>query len=38
MSRQKDFDSVEMKAQIQARLQQEWAGLTDEQVRRKIEE
>lgn len=32
----KQFDCVEMKNQIQAQMQKEYEGLTDEEVRRRI--
>jgi hypothetical protein len=34
----KVFDCVEMKTRIQARLQAEWAGLSNEQVRERIQQ
>ncbi len=36
MKKQKQFDCVQMKNAIQARRRQEYAGLTDEQVRERI--
>jgi hypothetical protein len=32
------FDCVEMKSRVQARLAEEFAGLTDDQVRRRLAE
>ncbi len=34
----KAFDCVEMKNRIQAKHRKEWAGLTDQEVRRLIQE
>ncbi len=38
MAGKKKFDCVEMKNTIQAKLAQEYAGLTDAEVRARIEE
>lgn len=37
MKKPKDFDCVEMKRQIQERLQEEWEGLDADGIRKKIE-
>ncbi len=38
MARKKAFDCVEMKNDIQARHQREYAGLSDDEVRARIEQ
>ena len=37
MAKKKSFDCVDMKDAIQARQREEYAGLTDEEVRARIE-
>ena len=37
MARKKDFDCVEMKNAIQARRRQQYEGLSDEEVRKRID-
>ena len=36
MKKQKEFDCVRLKDEIQAKLTREWRGLTDEEVRVRI--
>ena len=36
MSKDKPFDCIAMKDEIQARLAKEWEGLTDDQIRDRI--
>jgi hypothetical protein len=38
MKKEKAFDCVAVKNQIQARHRAEWEGLTDEEIRRRVRE
>jgi hypothetical protein len=37
MKKAKEFDCVRMKDEIQARLARQWRGLTDEEIRERIQ-